>query len=74
MIDREIRAMLRGATAARVLTGWQGPHVTGRSYTITPAVGPAAERPLPWVEEFCASLTAAGVLPLYRSSEPLILP
>lgn len=43
MTDRYIRAMLRAATAAGYLTGWQGPHVPRRSYTIAPSVGDAHE-------------------------------
>jgi hypothetical protein len=34
MTDRHIRAMLRGATAAKILNGWQGPHLFERSYCI----------------------------------------
>lgn len=46
MTDYHIRAMLRRACADGILTGWQGPHVTGRSYCITPANGHARERAL----------------------------
>lgn len=73
MIDREIRAMLRGATAAGVLTGWQGPHTDQRSYCIAPANGDAAERSLEYTIAYCQMLAADGVQPLYRQSEPLVL-
>ena len=36
MSDRDIRAMLRGATAAKLLDGWQGPHMSERTYCIAP--------------------------------------
>jgi hypothetical protein len=45
MSDREIRAMLRAATAARILHGWQGPHLRERSYCIAPADSDPMELP-----------------------------
>jgi hypothetical protein len=71
VIDREIRAMLRGATAAGVLTGWQGPHTSERSYCICPRIGDARERPLEYVIPYCEMLRESGVPPLYRASEPI---
>jgi hypothetical protein len=70
MMDRDIRAMLRGATAARLLRGWQGPHLAERSYCITPRHADSMERPLDEVIGYCEMLAAAGVKPLYRDSEP----
>lgn len=70
MTDRHIRAMLRRATEARILTDWQGPHVPRRSYTIAPANGDAAERPLGDVIQYVLALEAAGLKPLHRESEP----
>jgi hypothetical protein len=70
MHDRDIRAMLRAATAARILDGWQGPHVTARSYCIAPSGGGAMECSLDYVIGYCELLTMAGVKPLYRTSEP----
>jgi hypothetical protein len=72
MSDREIRAMLRGATAAKILHGWQGPHLCERSYCIAPADSDAIERPLDYVIGYCELLAVAGVEPLYRDSEPLL--
>jgi len=72
MEDRDIRALLRGATAANILVGWQGPHRAGRSYCITPALADPAERPRDYVIRYCQLLVAAGVQPLYRESEPLL--
>lgn len=72
MIDREIRAMLRGATAARLLHGWQGPHLAERSYCIAPRNAGATERPLDYVIGYCEMLAEAGVEPLYRASEPIL--
>jgi hypothetical protein len=62
--------MLRSATQQRILTGWQGPHVPDRSYCIAPANGEAKEIPLAEVIAYVHALEAAGVLPLYRRSEP----
>jgi len=72
MTDRHIRAMLRGATAAKILNGWQGPHLLEHSYCIAPRDAAAAERPLADVISYCESLATAGVQPLFRESEPLM--
>jgi hypothetical protein len=72
MNDRDIRAMLRGATAAKILNGWQGPHLDQRSYCIAPRNAGAKERPLDDVISYCQSLAVAGVEPLFRDSEPLM--
>jgi hypothetical protein len=63
--------MLRGATAAKILLGWQGPHLGERSYCLAPAHSDPVERPLDYVIGYCELLTAAGVEPLYRDSEPV---
>ena len=72
MTDRDIRAMLRGATAAKILDGWQGPHLDERSYCIAPRNAGASERALSDVIRYCESLATAGVQPLFRDSEPLM--
>jgi hypothetical protein len=72
MTDRHIRAMLRGATAAKILNGWQGPHLDERSYCIAPRDAGASERPLGDVIRYCQSLAIAGVEPLFRDSEPMM--
>ena len=69
--DRYLRAMLRRATQAGSLNGWQGPHTDARSYTIAPATGHAGEWPLARVCGYVDGLEAAGVMPLYRASEPV---
>jgi hypothetical protein len=69
MSDREIRAMLRGATAARIIVGWQGPHLAERSYCIAPTEADPVERPLDYVIRYCQLLVDAGVQPLYRDSD-----
>ena len=71
MKDYDIRALLRGATHAGVLTGWQGPHTPARSYCIKPADGPARELPHRETIAYCEALTAANVAPRYRASEPM---
>jgi hypothetical protein len=71
MSDRQIRAMLRGATAAKLLDGWQGPHLNERTYCIAPRHAAAMERPLDYVIGYCELLAVAGVEPLYRESEPM---
>jgi hypothetical protein len=69
MIDRDIRAMLRGATAADFLVGWQGPHLMARSYCLTPKHAEPQERPLDYVIGYCELLAEAGVEPLYPESD-----
>lgn len=71
MSHREIRALLRGATAA-LIAGWQGPHRAERSSCIAPAETDSPERALDYVIDHCEMLMAAGVKPLYRDSEPLL--
>jgi hypothetical protein len=72
MNDRYLRSMLRAATAAKILRGWQGPHTKDRSYTITPANAPARERSLVATIEYVRSLEAAGITPLHRESEGML--
>jgi hypothetical protein len=62
--------MLRAATAARILYGWQGPHLLERSYCIAPTDSDPRELPREYVIGYCRMLAAAGVEPLYRDSEP----
>jgi hypothetical protein len=62
--------MLRGATAAKLLDGWQGPHLSERTYCIAPRHAAAVERPLEYVIGYCELLAAAGIEPLFRESEP----
>jgi hypothetical protein len=69
MSTREIRATLRGATADKVIRGWNGPMVGGL-YVISPAEGDTKNWPEPAAIEFCEMLQAAGVFPVYRDSEP----
>lgn len=64
--------MLRGATAAKILNGWQGPHLQHRTYCIAPRDAAARERTLDDVISYCESLATAGVQPLFRDSEPLM--
>jgi hypothetical protein len=71
MTHRYIRAMLRGATAAKVLDGWNGPHVPLGSYTVNPADGVADEWSLDRTRLYVAGLEGAGIEPLYRGSEPV---
>lgn len=68
--DRWIRAMLRSATKAKILEGWNGPHTDERSYTVNPSVGEADEWPLSQVTKYCFLLVEFGITPLYRESEP----
>lgn len=71
MTDWYIRAMLRAATAQKLLTGWQGPHTDARSYCIAPKNADAAERDLGYVEDYVRTLETAGLKPLFRDSEPV---
>ncbi len=58
--------MLRGATAANLLHGWQGPHLHERTYCLTPKHADPMERPLDYVIGYCEMLAVAGVRPLYE--------
>ena len=60
MTDRYLRAMLRRATQAGILNGWQGPHTDGRSYCIAPVNGDAREQPLGYVIEYVQALPGVG--------------
>jgi len=62
--------MLRAATAAKILDGWQGPHLAERSYYLAPSAAGAVERSAEYVIGYCELLAAAGIKPLYRDSEP----
>jgi hypothetical protein len=72
MIDRDIRAMLRGATAAKFLHGWQGPNQAERTYCLTPKHAKSTERPLEYVIGYCELLSVAGVQPLYCDSDAVL--
>lgn len=70
MTHRYMRAMLRSATATKLLNGWNGPDVQG-SYTVNPVSGPAERWSGDRVLLFVAALEDACVEPLYRESEPV---
>lgn len=61
--------MLRRACQQRILTGWNGPHVTG-SYTINPRNEGAGEWSADRVHDYVLALEHAGFDPLWRESEP----
>lgn len=65
-----MRAMLRRACEQKILTGWNGPHVTG-SYSVAPRNGAAGEWPADRVREYVVALEVAGFEPLWRDSEPV---
>jgi hypothetical protein len=69
MTDYEIRAMLRGATKARLLTGWQGPHYNG-TFSIAPESAGAYVCSREHAISLCLMMRQAHIKPLYRSSEP----
>ena len=69
MTDRYLRALLRGATKHGILTGWQGPMVDN-TYVIAPELAPARAMARDDAVEYCRALAQAGVLPVYRASEP----
>lgn len=71
MSDYLLRAYLRRATKEGLLTGWQGPHVPNRSYTVSPSNGEAGEWSLARVRGYVDGLVAAGLEPLFRASEPV---
>lgn len=74
MTDRDIRAMLRGATRDKVIFSWK---VIGDA-TIAPLyyVNVWPNPPIPpktrgEAVEYCRALAAQGVEPMYLDSEPL---
>lgn len=67
MIARDIRAFLRAATAARILTGWNvyEPRAGERRWTYSPAEGRSRDVDEPAVIAYCGMLRCAGVRPRY---------
>jgi len=68
MTDCDIRAMLRGATAAKVIWGWQQ---NLRGFVVSSLQATTPEMSREQVIDFCSMLIDAGVRPLYLDSEPL---
>ena len=67
MVTRDIRAFLRAATAARILTGWNFYELRPgeRRWTYSPADGRPHDVDEPAVIAYCGMLRSAGVLPRY---------
>ena len=68
MSGREIRSMLRGAVAARLIWSWQKPAdwlVVTNDLRVVPLT--AGEQ----IEDYVRGLYAAGIQPLFRASEPV---
>ena len=67
MVARDIRALLRAATAARILTGWNvyEPRAGERRWTYSPAEGHSCDVDEPDVIAYCRMLRSAGVRPRY---------
>jgi hypothetical protein len=67
VITRDIRALLRAATAARILTGWNVYELRPgeRRWTYSPAEGPSRDVDEPSVIAYCGMLRSAGVPPRY---------
>ena len=67
MVTRDIRAFLRAATAARILTGWNFYELRPgeRRRTFSPAAGRPHDVDEPAVIAYCRMLRSAGVLPRY---------
>lgn len=70
MTHRYMRAMLRAATAAGILNGWNGPDVD-QCYAVSPKDGPADRWSRDRVELYVAGLEQAHIEPLFRESEPI---
>ena len=67
MVARDIRAFLRAATAARILTGWNvyEPRAGERRWTYSPAEGRSRDVDEPAVIAYCGLLRSAGLRPRY---------
>lgn len=65
-----MRAMLRAATAAKILNGWNGPNYD-QSYSVGPKDAPTKRWTKDRVMIYIHGLEIAGIGPLYRESEPV---
>jgi hypothetical protein len=67
MVTRDIRAFLRAATAARILTGWNFYELRSgeRRWTFSPSEGRSCDVDEPGVIAYCGMLRSAGVSPRY---------
>ena len=67
MIARDIRAFLRAATAARILTGWNvyEPRAGERRWTYSPAEGRSRDVDEPAVIAYGGMPRSSGVRPRY---------
>jgi hypothetical protein len=67
MVTRDIRAFLRAATAARILTGWSFYELRPgeRRWTYSPADGCSCDVDESAVIAYCGMLRSAGVQPRY---------
>lgn len=67
--------MLRGATAAGILDGWNayGP-LESRLYLINPYPARTRTYRADAAVEYCRMLAEACVEPVYRASEPWVIP
>lgn len=68
---REIRGLLRAATAAGIVQGWYQP--TPDTFLVSPAPAPTQSYSMSEASEYCDMLRASGLEPLFRDSEPLSL-
>jgi hypothetical protein len=71
MNEREIRAMLRGATREGILFGWYVPDFgLLKRFVVAPVGAPTATYTPTDAARYCEMLRESGVRPLYRASEP----
>ena len=69
MSDTTIRAMLRGATRAKVLFGWCPYEWGGETvWVVSPPEAPAATFTTAEAVDYCRMLSESGVQPLYRTA------
>ena len=69
MSDTDIRAMLRGATRAKVLFGWCPYDWDGETYwVVSPPAARASTYNTAEAVDYCRMLSASGVEPLYRTA------
>jgi len=64
MTDREIRGLLRGATARKTIQGWKGPFADG-TYLLNSVTNHCRQRPREYMIEYCTQLRRIGVEPVY---------
>ena len=71
MSERDIRAYFRGAVVAKILDGWYRP--SAGQYITAPRNADTVRMTVDEAASYCAALPFAGVEPVYRDTEPVLM-